>query len=216
MRRKSQKLSGRAFIRYPRRLIGLTVAAAIMLPLTAGVVVMPSAQAVDNWDVEGANGVLHVRGALSESACSLEMATARQEVWLGELGSAGFQQPGDRGTPVAFQLRLKDCLRAPASNRDPWGGALAWSGSQPAVSVSFTAPADADAPSLIRVSGVSGLALRLADSAGAPVRLGARNAPRLLTPGQNTLTYTITPVRTPATLGVGAYRATIDFRLHYD
>ncbi|AML56196.1 fimbrial protein [Serratia rubidaea] len=218
MRRKSQKLSGRAFIRYQRRLIGLTVAAAMMLPLTAGVVVMlmPPAQAVDNWDVEGANGVLHVRGALSESACSLEMATARQEVWLGELGSAGFQQPGDRGTPVAFQLRLKDCLRAPASNRDPWGGALAWSGSQPAVSVSFTAPADADAPSLIRVSGVSGLALRLADSAGEPVRLGARNAPRLLTPGQNTLTYTITPVRTPATLGVGAYRATIDFRLYYD
>lgn len=208
MRRKSQKLSGRAFIRYQRRLIGLTVAAAMML--------MPPAQAVDNWDVEGANGVLHVRGALSESACSLEMATARQEVWLGELGSAGFQQPGDRGTPVAFQLRLKDCLRAPASNRDPWGGALAWSGSQPAVSVSFTAPADADAPSLIRVSGVSGLALRLADSAGAPVRLGVRNAPRLLTPGQNTLTYTITPVRTPATLGVGAYRATIDFRLYYD
>ncbi|MBS0976252.1 type 1 fimbrial protein, partial [Serratia rubidaea] len=83
MRRKSQKLSGRAFIRYQRRLIGLTVAAAMMLPLTAGVVVMlmPPAQAVDNWDVEGANGVLHVRGALSESACSLEMATARQEVW---------------------------------------------------------------------------------------------------------------------------------------
>ncbi|VEA71068.1 Uncharacterised protein [Serratia rubidaea] len=40
MRRKSQKLSGRAFIRYQRRLIGLTVAAAMMLPLTAGVVVM--------------------------------------------------------------------------------------------------------------------------------------------------------------------------------
>ncbi len=47
--------------------------------------------------------------------------------------------------------------------------------------------------------------------AACPVRLGARNKPILLTPGQNTLTYTVTPVRTPATLSAGAYRAAIDF-----
>lgn len=71
------------------------------------------------------NGTLHVYGALTESACSLEMTTARQEVWLGETGTAHFQRPGDRGTPVAFELTLKDCLQAPASNRDAWTGVLA-------------------------------------------------------------------------------------------
>lgn len=28
---------------------------------------------VDNWDVDGANGVLQVRGVLTESACRLAM-----------------------------------------------------------------------------------------------------------------------------------------------
>lgn len=204
--------------RYQRRQIGLTAAAALMVPLTAGMILMlmPQARAVDNWDVEGATGMLHVHGELTESACSLEMVSARQEVWLGNTGSAHFQQPGDRGTPVAFELTLKDCLRAPASSRDAWSGALAWSGSQPTVSVAFMAPTDADAPMLVKVTGVSGLGLQLADSGGQPVRLGVRNKPRLLSPGQNTLSYTVTPVRTPATLGVGAYRAVIDFRLYYD
>ncbi|VEA71069.1 P pilus assembly protein, pilin FimA [Serratia rubidaea] len=143
--------------------------------------------------------MLHVRGALSESACSLEMATARQEVWLASWAApvSSSRATGDAGR---FSAAAEGLPARAGQQPRPVGGALAWSGSQPAVSVSFTAPADADAPSLIRVSGVSGLALRLADSAGAPVRLGARNAPRLLTPGQNTLTYTITPVRTPATL----------------
>ncbi|RTF88152.1 fimbrial protein, partial [Serratia marcescens] len=109
-------LLGKAYERHQRRTIGLTVLAALMVPLTAGtmLMLMPPARAVDNWDVEGANGTLHVYGALTESACSLEMTTARQEVWLGETGTAHFQRPGDRGTPVAFELTLKDCLRAPA------------------------------------------------------------------------------------------------------
>ena len=134
MQRKIPMLLGKAYERHQRRTIGLTVLAALMVPLTAGtmLMLMPSARAVDNWDVEGANGTLHVYGALTESACSLEMTSARQEVWLGETGTAHFQRPGDRGTPVAFELTLKDCLRAPASNRDAWTGVLAWSGSQPA------------------------------------------------------------------------------------
>lgn len=218
MQRKNPMLLGKAYECHQRRTIGLTVLAALMVPLTAGtmLMLMPPARAVDNWDVEGANGTLHVYGALTESACSLEMTTARQEVWLGETGTAHFQRPGDRGTPVAFELTLKDCLRAPASNRDAWTGVLAWSGSQPAVSVAFSAPTDDDAPGLVRVAGVTGLGLQLADARGQPVRLGTRNKPVLLTLGQNTLTYTVTPVRTPATLSAGAYRAAIDFRLYYD
>lgn len=89
MQRKIPMLLGKAYERHQRRTIGLTVLAALMVPLTAGtmlmlmLMLMPPARAVDNWDVEGANGTLHVYGALTESACSLEMTTARQEVWLG-------------------------------------------------------------------------------------------------------------------------------------
>lgn len=218
MRRNNPKLSGKAYRNYQRQRVSLMAAAILMVPLAVGMLLMlmPRAHAVDNWDVQGANGVLYVSGALTENACGLEMESARQAVWLGETGTAQFQHIGDHGTPVAFVLRLKDCLRAPASNRDLWGGALAWSGSEPAVSVSFSGPADADAPGLVSVTGATGLGLLLADSRGQPVRLGARNKPVLLTPGNNTLTYTVTPIRTPATLNPGRYQAVIDFRLHYD
>ncbi|WP_368045634.1 fimbrial protein, partial [Escherichia coli] len=61
-----------------------------------------------------------------------------------------------------------------------------------------------------------GLALRLLDDAGQDIRLGSRGQPLLLTPGQNSLIYTVRPERTAAMLNPGAYTATVDFRLSYD
>ncbi|HIE1061106.1 TPA: fimbrial protein [Serratia marcescens] len=192
---------------------------ALMVPLTLGtmLLLLPSAQAkVDNWDVEGANGTLYVYGALTESACRLEMGSARQEVVLGEVGTGRLQKVGDRGTPVQFELRLEDCLRSPAGSRDVRTGGLTWAGDQPAVSVSFRATRDADTPALVKAQGVSGLGLRMEDARGTDVRLGSRGAPLLLTPGRNTLSYTVTPERTPASLKAGSYRAVVDFHLSYD
>jgi type 1 fimbria pilin len=179
---------------------------------------MPSAMAerVDNWNVDGAHGVLHVRGALTESACRLDMTTARQTVELGEIGTGRLLNMGDRGTPVAVTLRLYDCLRSGARNRDLRTGNLTWDQIQPAVSVGFIAPADANSPSLISVRGASGLALRLIDAAHRDVRLGSRGTPLLLTPGQNELTYYVVPERTTAPLIAGAYQAHVDFWLNYD
>ncbi len=53
------------------------------LGLTALLWLLPAANAVDNWDVDGANGVLYISGALTESACRLEMDSARQDISLG-------------------------------------------------------------------------------------------------------------------------------------
>jgi type 1 fimbria pilin len=191
---------------------------ALMVPLTLGAMLwlLPPAQAVDNWDVEGANGRLYVYGALTESACRLEMESARQDIALGEVSTGRLQSPGSQGAPVKFELRLRDCLRSAAGNRDVRTGALTWADEQPAVRVSFKATRDADNPTLAKTQGVSGLGLRLSDEQGHDVRLGDRGRPLLLTPGQNVLTYTVTPERTSAKLVAGNYRSVVDFNLSYD
>lgn len=200
------------------RYYGVVGGLALMVPLSLGILIMllPPAKAADNWDVDGANGMLYVHGALTESACRLEMTSAYQDVALGEIGTGRLPAVGSQGEPVSFQLRLKDCLQASASNRDLRTGALTWSDSQPAVTVSFRAPADADNPQLVKAQGVSGMGLRMTDIAGRDVRLGERGQPILLVPGQDALTYTVRPERTRAPLQAGAYRAQVDFRLSYD
>jgi len=202
------------------RYYGTLGALALMVPVTLSAMLwlLPAAQGqvADNWYTDGANGTLYVQGALTESACRLEMSSARQDIWLGETGTASLEALGAQGTPVAFELRLKDCLRTPASQRDSRTGALTWANNQPAVTVSFRAPADMDSPQLVKAQGVSGLGLRLTDPKGRDVRLGSRGEPLLLTPGQSSLTYRVTPERTKAPLVAGAYRAAVDFQLNYD
>lgn len=192
---------------------GLSVA---MLLLCASGLASGVAAAAGNWQVEGANGVLHVHGVLTESACRLEMSSAEQSVSLGNTGSGRLQRAGDRGEPVAFQLRLRDCIRTNGSSRDERGGVLNWDANQPLVSVRFIAPADDDNAQLIKVQGVSGLGLRMLDAAGRDIRLGFRGKPQFLTPGQDALTYRVMPERTAAPLQAGAYRSQINFRLNYD
>jgi type 1 fimbria pilin len=216
MKRKQNKdrLPYRSEWRYYAAMGGL----ALMIPLTLGVMAMllPAAGATDTWQVEGANGLLQVRGALTESACRLDMASARQDIRLGDTGTGRLLQTGDRGRPVAFELRLRDCLHVSSSRRDERTGALTWAPDQPAVTVSFSAPADNDDPHLVKAQGVSGLGLRLLDQRGRDVRLGSRGEPLMLTPGQGALSYTVVPERTSAPLMAGAYRAIVDFRLSYD
>ncbi|MCP1107086.1 type 1 fimbrial protein [Serratia nevei] len=201
-------------LRYYAALGGL----ALMAPLSLAALLwmLPTSHASENWEVEGANGTLYVRGALTESACRLEMASARQDIWLGEVATGRLTQPGVRGEPVGFELRLRDCLRSPAHSRDERTGALSWAPNQPAATVSFSAPADVDNPQLVKAQGVSGLGLRLLDQQGRDVRLGSRGEALWLSPGQDALRYSVMPERTAATLVAGAYRAAIDFRLSYD
>ncbi len=200
--------------RYYALLAGMMLMAP--LSLTALLWLLPAAQAGDNWTVDGANGVLLVRGALTESACRLEMDSARQEVWLGEAATGRLTQLGDRALPVAFELRLRDCLRGPTGSRDERSGARYWAPDQPAVRVSFRAVTDVDNPQLVKAQGISGLGLRLLDPRGRDVRLGSRGEPLWLAPGDNSLTYRVVAERTAAPLRAGAYRAAVDFSLSYD
>ena len=166
--------------------------------------------------VDGNDGLLHVRGALTESACRLAMDSAWQDVDMGTTATGALKKPGDQGTPVRVAIRLEDCLPSPTSVRDAWNGDLLWSQDQPSVTVSFVAPGELFNPGLVRVTGASGLALRLTDKLQRPVRLNGEGHPLLLEPGGNTLFYYIAPERTPAPLVAGAWQALIHFRLNYD
>lgn len=218
MAENKQKGLESAFWLSELRYYGTLGALALMVPVTLGTVLilLPPSHAVDNSEVGGANGTLHVHGALTESACRLEMSSAHQDIWLGVTGTAQLEAMGAQGMPVVFELRLKDCLRTPAGLRDSRSGTLTWAHNQPAVSVSFRASADMDSPQLVKAQGVSGLGLRLTDMNGRDVRLGSRGEPLFLMPGQSSLTYQVTPERTPAPLVAGAYRAAVDFQLSYD
>lgn len=177
---------------------------------------LPPAEAVDNADVEGANGTLYISGALTESACRLEMNSVHQDVLLGEVGTGRLQAPGARGTPVRVDLRLEDCLHSGVASRDIRTGSLSRASEQPVVSISFNAVRDADNPALVKALGVSGIGLRLEDEQGRDVRLGSRGVPLLLQPGQNMLSYTVMPERTREDLVAGSYQARVNFHLSYD
>lgn len=166
--------------------------------------------------VDGSDGLLHVHGTLTESACRLAMESAWQEVDMGNTATASLKRPGDRGEPVRVAIRLEDCLPAPSSIRDAWSGDLLWSRDMPSVTVSFVAPGERFHPGLVSVSGTNGLALRLTDRLHRDVRLNSEGHPLLLDPGGNTLFYYIAPERTAAPLVAGAWQALIHFRLNYD
>lgn len=201
--------------RIPERRLSGTLMLMVMLNL--GMFIMsPSSRAADNWDVEGANGTLYVHGALTESTCRLDMTSSRQDIALGESSTGELLSVGARGEPVGFELKLADCLRSPAGSHDIRTGSTVWADNQPAVTVSFQATRDANNPQLVKAHGVTGVGLRLLDNEGQDVRLGSRGKPMFLTPGQNSLRYTVTPERTSANLMAGYYQATVNFRLSYE
>jgi type 1 fimbria pilin len=170
----------------------------------------------DNWDVEGEHGELHIYGEFVEGACRLDMASQNQEVALGRIPTQNLSKVGSRGEAIAFVLRLRDCVHIGGDMLDQRTGNHLWDRYQPMVSVTFTAPADADTPELIKVQGVSGMGLRMTDSADRDIRLGQRGAPQFAVPGNDALIYRVQPERTAQALTSGEWRATVGFELNYD
>ncbi|WP_300635137.1 fimbrial protein [Pseudomonas sp.] len=174
------------------------------------------AHAEDEEDIEGLSGMLNVLGSMHESPCSMEMTSLHQTVDLDAISTGQLRRPGDQSTPKAFQLRFTDCLRTAGRIRNERTGNLTWSAYQPVLSVTFSAPADADDPRLVKVQGITGMGLQLTDALGRDVQLGARGQPLFLPVGRNTQTWNVWPTRTAAPLTSGAFRAVVDFRLDYE
>ena len=177
---------------------------------------IPKVMAENDWGNDGNTGILHVRGVLTESACRLEMESANQDLWLGEVATGKLLRPGDTGAPVAFALHLRDCLRSPTGSVDEITGNRFWTTRQPVVRVSFIAPANPENPRLVKVVGATGFGLRIEDGGGNDIRLGLKGKPLILQPGQDELNYSVTPERTTASLIAGRYRAIVGFQLSYE
>ncbi|EPL3976027.1 fimbrial protein [Serratia ureilytica] len=177
---------------------------------------LSTAQAHDNWTVEGAHGNLYVSGALTESACRLDMQSAFQNIQLENIGTGSLPKVGSQGRPVTFILRLKDCLRNHSYIRDERAGSVLWSPDQPAVRVSFLAKAEGGNAELIRVQGASGIALRIRDMQGRDIMPGHWGEALLLAPGQNELAYSVIVERTASSLIPGKYFAVINLKLSYE
>lgn len=175
-----------------------------------------TATAVDDWNVDGEHGELRVYGLLLEGACQLDMTSAYQTVSLGPIARHTLAKAGDRGEPVSFRIRLSRCSRTGGNQSDRYTGTSTQDAIQPVVTLSFTGVTLPQAPGLLEATGLSGVGLAVADPLGRPVTPGERGEPLFLTPGDNVLTYTVTPVRTPQTLTTGEFRAVAGFRVSYD
>lgn len=174
------------------------------------------AEAASLEGVDGENGMLTVTGELVDSPCRLSMNSRDQTVDLGTLASADLRYPGARSQPVTIAVRLEGCLPAAGSLYDARTGNVTLSDNQPVVDVAFMAPTDFSDPSLMKLEGVEGIALRMTDERNRDVRLGGHTVPQLLTPGDNTLRWTIVAERVPGSLRPGAFRAVAGFKLSYD
>lgn len=170
----------------------------------------------DSWNTEGTHGELHIYGDFVEGTCGLDMASRLQQVDLGTTPTQELRHPGERGYPVTFTLRLRDCMRSGGNKRDLHTGNSSGDPLQPIISVTFQAPADADNPHLVQVHGATGLGLRITDRLQRDIRLGEQAAPQFVSPVRDELVYFVQPERTPAPLTPGRWQASLNFRLNYD
>ena len=170
----------------------------------------------ENWEVEGLHGQIRVSGLLTEAPCSLDMASAWQEISLGDVPAYRLRKPGNQAESVPFVLLFRNCIRTQSLSYDQRTDTATWDAMQPVATVSFVAAADTHYPEMLAVRGVSGLALKVTDKQKNDIRLGSRGRPQFLAFPEGALTYYVTPVRTPERLTEGHFRAVMDFRVNYD
>ncbi|MTC61463.1 type 1 fimbrial protein [Providencia rustigianii] len=171
---------------------------------------------IDNWQVDGTNGNLYVSGSLTESPCRLAMTSEYQSIDLGNIETANLKKVGDIGRPTAFQIELQDCIEVNTVLNNSRTGMSAWSLSQPAVKIRFIAPTISWMPDFAKAIGAEGLGLAITGMDGALLPLNLASNPIVLPPGQTTLTYYVSPVRTAAKLLPNAYSAVISFQMIYE
>ncbi|MGO2334123.1 fimbrial protein [Providencia sp.] len=175
------------------------------------------ASGISSWEVDALHGQLTVYGEMTEAPCGLNVATsARQVVSLGEIPSYLLRKPGDRAKSIPFRLEFLNCIRTQSKVTDFRTDSPTWDAMQPIVTVSFVAVGDKHFPEMLTVNGVSGVALEITDEQREDIRLGSRGRPQLLDSPNGSLTYFVTPVRTPEKLTEGSFSAVMDFKVDYD
>lgn len=160
-------------------------------------------------------GALYVHGALQENTCRMDMDSAWQDVDLGATAHAEVNLAGQAARPVTVTIYLHDCpqLSSWSSNITPLTTTMSML--QPPYKAHFIAVADEDNPDLIKLTGASGIGLRLKDHQGKTVKPSRISDVTLLNPGQDQVTFTLSPERTAAPFKAGPYHALIGFSMIY-
>ncbi|MDL4454786.1 type 1 fimbrial major subunit FimA [Klebsiella michiganensis] len=121
-----------------KRLINVLIGAAL---LSAGTVASAA-------NVVG--GTVHFTGQMVNAACAVSAASANQTVQMGQYRTARFAAVGDRSGAVPFTIKLEDCDTTVATT----------------AAVAFSGAADANDPTLLQTSNISGGAAGAADGVG--------------------------------------------------
>ena len=160
-------------------------------------------------------GTLYVHGDLQENTCRMTMDSAWQDVDLGSTTHADVNLLGKAADPVTVKIYLRDCpeLANWSTNITPMTTTI--SSLQPPYRARFMAVQDDNNPALIKVTGASGIGLRLRDSRGKTVMLSRNSDSILLNPGQDQVTFTLQPERTAAPFVAGPYHALVNFSMIY-
>lgn len=170
----------------------------------------------DNWQVEGEHGQIMVVGLLSEGACHLELGSALQQIDLGTLSKTELSQPGDETSPVSFSIRLTDCYRSYKDQSIMPGSNELFSYIEPLVTLSFSGVSDHDFPSLLKVNGVSGIALRISDKDRQTVALNQSGRKYFISQKSEEFNYFVSVVRSSASVHYGDFWAVTNFRVNYE
>ncbi|EPS2709684.1 fimbrial protein [Cronobacter turicensis] len=161
-------------------------------------------------------GALYVHGVLQDNTCRMDMDSAWQEVDLGTASRGDFNLVGKSARPVTVKIYLHDCPEMVSWSTNVTPMTTTSSTLQPSYKARFTGAADTFNPALIKVTGASGIGLRLRDSQGKSVMLSRTGDAILLNPGQNQVTFTLAAERNGAVFTPGAYHSVINFSMIYE
>lgn len=170
---------------------------------------------VQPW-IDGVSSSITVKGALVESTCVLDMASADQTITLSDIPKYELYQFGQDGQAIPFQLKLRDCGSTGNTVRDPnHGNNLTWLPDQQAVF--FTFYSEQQRNGLIKpIGNAQGIALRLEDRLHRSIALGQKSYLQILNQGDNNLVFYVIPQRTNEPLMPGAFSAVVNFQLTYE
>lgn len=182
--------------------------------LITGLLIATAANAEDEKPLVD-TGTLYVHGDLLENTCRMTMDSAWQDVDLGSISRADVNLVGKATKPVTVKIYLRDCPELPNWSTNITPMTTTASMLQPPYRARFIAVTDDNNPELIKVTGASGIGLRLRDSHGETVKLSRMSDSQLLTPGQDEVDFTLQPERTGAMFVAGPYNAVINFSMIY-
>ncbi|EOC0416708.1 type 1 fimbrial protein [Cronobacter malonaticus] len=161
-------------------------------------------------------GALYVHGVLQDNTCRMDMDSAWQEVDLGTASRGDFNLVGKAARPVTVKIYLRDCPELVSWSTNITPMTTTASTLQPSYKARFTGVADELNPELIKVTGASGIGLRLRDSRGKSVVLSRTGDTVLLSPGQDQVAFTLAAERNGAVFTPGPYHSVINFSMIYE